>query len=87
MDVSSELRGECFKDFIRVDCPHRMSCRYADLHKKKHCATDLPNVINDAASAAFKRRRLRFKPGVLADYLSRDKRLSMSAKPFMPESR
>lgn len=37
MDVSSELRGECFKDFIRVDCPHRLTCRYADLHKKKRC--------------------------------------------------
>ncbi|MEO1814552.1 MAG: hypothetical protein ABGU93_03030 [Acetobacterium sp.] len=37
MDMSSELRGECFKDFVRVDCPHRLTCRYADLEKKKHC--------------------------------------------------
>jgi len=36
-DVSSELRGECFKDFVRVDCPHRLTCRYADLEKRKHC--------------------------------------------------
>lgn len=27
----------CFKDFVRVDCPHRLTCRYADLEKKKHC--------------------------------------------------
>lgn len=37
MDVSSERGGECFKDFVRVDCPHRLTCRYADLEKKKHC--------------------------------------------------
>lgn len=36
-DVSSVLRSECFKDFSRVDCPHRLTCRYANLHKKKRC--------------------------------------------------
>lgn len=34
---SLELGGECFKDFVRVNCPHRLTCRYADLEKKKHC--------------------------------------------------
>lgn len=37
MDMSPELRRECLKDFVRVDCPHRLTCRHADLQKKKHC--------------------------------------------------
>lgn len=36
-DVSSEWLSDYFKDFVRVDCPHRLDCRYADLQKKKRC--------------------------------------------------
>lgn len=36
-DVSSEGWQDYFKDFMRVDCPHRLTCRYADLDRKKRC--------------------------------------------------
>lgn len=36
-DWTTEQRLEYLASFEKVECPHRHTCKYADLRKKKHC--------------------------------------------------
>lgn len=60
-NLSPELWADYIKDFVRVDCPHRLTCRYADLKKKKHCVGYLFDYRHDEGTSivAFKCQRAR----------------------------